>query len=77
VIDEIVRLDAKLLKKTGVFAFVSAELLACIGAGVFIGTWLDAKLGTKPYLTGALSIVGLAYCVWRIKRLANTWLKNE
>jgi F0F1-type ATP synthase assembly protein I len=72
-----VRLDAKLLKKTGVFTLVSAELLGCIGAGVWLGSVLDKKLGTKPVFVAVLSMVGLGYSVWRIKRFAKREMNEE
>lgn len=71
------RLDAKLLKKTGVFAFVSGELLSLVGGGAYLGIYLDRKLGTKPVLVSLMSFLGLLYCVWRIRKASSDWTKNE
>ncbi len=70
------RLDAELLKKTGVFALVSSELITMIGGGFLLGDFLDGKWGTKPYFGFGLACGGLVYSVWRIQRLSKTWLKG-
>jgi F0F1-type ATP synthase assembly protein I len=69
-------LDPELLKKTGVFALVSGELLACIGGGFFLGRWLDEKFNTSPWIAGGLACLGLVYSVWRIQRLSSQWMKK-
>jgi F0F1-type ATP synthase assembly protein I len=70
------RLDAELLKKTGVFVLVSSELLAFIGGGYWVGRELDRTLGTTPVLAVTLATLGLSYCVWRIHRLSKHWMKK-
>jgi F0F1-type ATP synthase assembly protein I len=70
-------LDAELLKKTGVFAFVSTELLVTIGGGYLGGKWIDQRLNSAPYVAVSLAMLGLCYSVWRILRLSKTWLKKE
>ena len=70
-------LDGELLKKTGVFAIVSAELLTTIGGGYFVGNWLDGRWHTAPVLGVSLPLLGLAYSVWRILHLSKVWMKKE
>jgi hypothetical protein len=72
-----VLLDRDLLKKTGVFALVSGELIACIGGGYFLGSWLDSKRNTAPLMTAGISVLGLVYSVWRIFWLSKQWMKPE
>lgn len=71
------RLDAELLKKTGVFALVSGELLACIGGGYFLGNELDKRMDTTPTFAAGLAILGLVYSVWRIQKLSKLWMKKR
>ena len=68
------RLDAELLKKTGIFALVSSELLATIGGGYFLGTFLDERWQTAPIFVGLFTTAGLSYSVWRILKLSKQWL---
>lgn len=70
------QLDGELLKKTGVFTIVSAELLTTIGGGYFVGKWLDGKLQTAPILGVSLATLGLVYSVLRILHLSKTWMKR-
>jgi hypothetical protein len=71
-----IRLDAELLKKTGVFALVSGELTISIGGGYWLGNLLDERLHTKPAFSAGLAILGLVYAVWRIFGLAKSWSKT-
>lgn len=38
---------------------IGAQLVGTIGVCVFIGLWLDGQLGTNPWLTIVLSLVGV------------------
>lgn len=62
-------LDRELLKKAGVFAFASAELIVTIGGGFFLGDWLDRRLGLPLVFTMLFTIAGLGYSVWRFEKL--------
>lgn len=72
-----VLLDRVLLKKTGVFALVSGELITCIGGGYFLGAWIDSKWNTAPFMAASISVLGLIYSVWRILQLSKQWMKSE
>lgn len=43
---------------------VGAQLIGTIGVCVFIGYQLDAALNTNPWLTVALSLVGVVGGLW-------------
>ena len=68
------RLDAELLKKTGIFALVSSELTVTIGGGYLLGSFLDERLDSAPIFVGILTTVGLSYSVWRILKISKQWL---
>ncbi len=68
------RLDAELLKKTGIFALVSSELIATIGGGYLLGSYLDERFKTAPILVGILTIAGLSYSVWKILKVSKHWM---
>lgn len=70
------RLDVELLKKTGVFALVSGELITMIGGGYLLGDFLDSRWSTGPIFGFGLASAGLIYSVWRIHRLSKGWLKG-
>ena len=67
-------------KGTGRYATVGLELAASVLLGLFLGRWLDGKLGTH----GILTLVGLAYglaaaarVVWRALQRANREAEAE
>ncbi|WP_437966707.1 AtpZ/AtpI family protein [Sorangium sp. So ce260] len=46
-------------KAVGSFGTVGLEVVLCIMLGLFIGRWLDAKLGTDPFLSVLWFFFGL------------------
>jgi len=68
-------LDQELLKKTGIMGLASGELIAAVGGGYWLGTWLDRKWNTAPVFMAALALLGLIYAGWRISKLAKEWMK--
>jgi F0F1-type ATP synthase assembly protein I len=70
-------LDRELLKKTGVFALVSGELLTFIGGGFLLGQWLDRRFNSAPWFAAGIATAGLVYSVWRIQWLSKQWMKKE
>ncbi|XXX75724.1 AtpZ/AtpI family protein [Sorangium sp. So ce134] len=46
-------------KAVGSYGTVGLEVVLCILVGLFIGRWLDAKLGTEPYLAVLWFFFGL------------------
>lgn len=71
------RLDAELLKKTGVFALVSGEITALVGGGYFLGKYLDNRFGFEPTLAVILAMLGLGIGSWRIWLYSRSWFKPE
>jgi hypothetical protein len=69
-------LDPDLLKKTGVFALVSAELITFIGGGYWLGSFVDGKWNSAPVFTVSLATIGLIYSVWRIFWLSKKWMQK-
>ncbi len=64
-------LDRELLKKTGVFALVSSEVVAAVGGGYFLGRYVDSWLALGgPVFAAGLAIIGFVYIVWRLNRLS-------
>lgn len=72
-----IRLDAELLKKTGIFALVSGELLAFVGGGYWLGDFLDERWRTAPWCAAGFATLGLVYAVWRIFRLVKEWMRDQ
>jgi len=68
-------LDQELLKKTGIMGLASGELIAAVGGGYWLGTWLDRKWNTAPVFMASLALLGLIYAGWRISKLAKEWMK--
>lgn len=46
-------------KAVGSYGTVGLEVVLCILVGLFIGRWLDGKLGTDPYLSVLWFFFGL------------------
>lgn len=43
---------------------IGAQLIGTIGVCIFIGIWLDGQLGTNPWITILLSLVGVIGGLW-------------
>jgi len=41
------------------FTHVAVHIIVCVAIGVFLGMWLDSKLGTSPWLLIILSFLGM------------------
>jgi F0F1-type ATP synthase assembly protein I len=70
------RLDAELLKKTGIFGLVSGELIGSVGCGYWIGGWLDKRLNTAPVFLNLLVFAGFSYSIWRIYKVSKRWMEK-
>jgi len=70
-------LDKELLKRTGIFALVSSEVLATVAGGFLAGDWLDEKWSTKPFLTAFLPLMGFGYSIWRINMFLRMQTKKD
>ncbi|OFX15503.1 MAG: hypothetical protein A2Z18_05820 [Armatimonadetes bacterium RBG_16_58_9] len=47
------------VRTAGTVSSIALLILASTGIGLGLGVWLDGKLGTKPWLAFALTLVGL------------------
>lgn len=54
----------------GVGMRIATEIVACIGVGVAIGLFLDAQLGTKPWLMLLFMLLGTAAAFYNVIRVA-------
>lgn len=53
------------------FAFrIASELAAGVGLGVLVGWWLDAWLGTRPWLLIVCLLLGVVGGMWNVLRTA-------
>ncbi|MCL5104732.1 MAG: AtpZ/AtpI family protein [Armatimonadetes bacterium] len=47
------------MRTAGTVASIPLLILVSAGIGGYFGWWLDGKLGTKPWLTGIMIVIGL------------------
>ena len=47
------------VRTAGTISSIAPLILISTGIGLGLGFWLDSKLGTKPWLAFALTLVGL------------------
>lgn len=67
-------------KSAGSYATVGLELVLSVLAGLFIGRWLDSKLGTDGWLTAlwlGFGVAAGARAVWRALQQANREAEEE
>ena len=51
------------------YAGLAFQMLLLIGAGVWAGTWLDARVGTTtPWFTIGLALLGLGLALYQVIR---------
>ena len=51
--------DRKLLRMVGVLSTVGLTMVFATVIGLFVGRWLDRKLGTSPWLTVVFLLFGI------------------
>jgi len=54
------RQDYKWVRGAGLASSVGVVLAVSTAIGFFLGSWLDDKFGTYPWLTVVLAILGMA-----------------
>jgi len=57
------------LKYIGLVTEVGLIVVICLGGGLFLGLWLDRKLGTRALFTILLLVLGLGSAFWKIYRM--------
>jgi ATP synthase protein I len=51
--------DRKLIRMLGVLSTVGLTMVFATVIGLFVGLWLDTKLGTTPWMTGLFLLLGI------------------
>ena len=52
--------DREVRRALGLLTQLGFAMAACVIVGVFLGKWLDGKLGTSPWLLLGCSLLGAA-----------------
>ena len=52
------RIDTRIYRSYVVITGLAIQFVACIVLGLFIGSWLDKKWGTAPFVMVGLVLVG-------------------
>lgn len=60
-------------KAMALMSAISAQLVGSILVGIFLGKWIDAKLGTLPLFLLVGLFVGLATGIYSMLRLIKTF----
>ena len=50
------------------YSGLAFQMLAIIGGGAWLGTWLDGRLHTQPWLTIGLLLLGVFLAVFQVIR---------
>lgn len=53
----------------GLITSIPLLILISVGIGLWVGMWLDSKLGTTPWLAIVLTLLGLAAGLYESARL--------
>lgn len=56
---------------------LASTMSGSILAGLLLGTWLDARLGSAPYLTGGLALLGLVSGAMYLARRATAQAPDD
>jgi ATP synthase protein I len=51
--------DRKLIRTLGVLSTVGLTMVFATVIGLFVGLWLDGKLGTTPWMTALFLLLGI------------------
>lgn len=53
----------------GLITSIPLLILISVGIGLWVGMWLDSKLGTKPWLAIVLTLLGLGAGLYESAKL--------
>ena len=56
------------LRAVAKYSGLAFQMLAIIGGSAWLGTWLDGRLGTGPWLTIGLLLLGVFLAVFQVIR---------
>jgi len=57
------------MRSVGLITSIPLLILISTGIGIWAGSWLDGKLGTKPWLAIILTLIGLAAGLYESAKL--------
>ena len=57
------------VRSVGLITSIPLLILISVGIGLWVGMWLDSKLGTAPWLAIVLTLLGLAAGLYESARL--------
>ena len=57
------------MRSVGLITSIPLLILISVGIGIWVGSWLDSKLGTKPWLAIVLTLSGFAAGLYESAKL--------
>ena len=67
----------RMMKQAGKYSFIGIEFGVSVVIGYFIGSWLDSKFDTSPWLTLVFILLGLASASRDLFRLARRYKREQ
>lgn len=61
----------------GLVTAIGADLVGCILGGLYLGKWIDSKLGTTPWLMVLGILLGLAVGIFGIFKMTQVFYKES
>ncbi len=69
--------DNKWMKQAAMVSSIGLLIVVATLIGLGIGMWLDSKLGTRPWLAFALTVLGLAAGIYESARILLNAIRSE
>lgn len=67
----------RMMKQAGKYSFIGIEFGVSVVIGYFIGSWLDSRFDTSPWLTLVFILLGLASASRDLFRLARRYKREQ
>lgn len=67
----------RMMKQAGRYSFIGIEFGVSVVIGYFVGSWLDEKFGSSPWLTLLFILFGLASASRDLFRLARRYKREQ
>lgn len=61
----------------GLVTAIGADLVGCILGGLYLGKWIDSKVGTTPFLMVLGILLGLAAGIFGIFQMTRVFYKEK
>lgn len=65
------------MRQGAMVSSIGLLLLVCLLIGMALGSWLDSKLGTKPWLALILTFLGLAAGIYESAKILLAAIRSE